>query len=280
MTTPERSILLRPGLIVAAAVVVAIAELIGLRRLQFGTISVVLLPMIFAFLGGLLLNPNLLPLGRALLREHDDSAVASRAVAVAVMPIVALMSIGIGPQFGELADAGWALLLQELGNLGTMFIALPVAVLLFGLGREAIGATFSIGREGGLAFIYSRYGADSAEASGVMAMYVCGTFFGSAFFAVLAPFLAQLEWLDVRALAMACGTGSASMTAACTTALGEVVPAEAELIAALGAASTLMTGLTGLFVTLFLTIPLIERYYRFCARIRTQFARTPKAPSE
>ena len=51
-------------------------------------------------------------------------------------------------------------LLQEIGNLGTIFLALPFALLL-GLKREAIGATHSINRESNLALITDIFGPDS-----------------------------------------------------------------------------------------------------------------------
>ena len=45
------------------------------------------------------------------------------------------------------AKTCWALAFQELGHaFGTMVLALPLALLL-GIKREAVGATFSIGRE-------------------------------------------------------------------------------------------------------------------------------------
>lgn len=54
-------------------------------------------------------------------------------------------------------QAGPALLLQEIGNPGTIFFALPLALLL-SLKREAIGATHSINRETNLALITDMYG--------------------------------------------------------------------------------------------------------------------------
>ena len=58
---------------------------------------------------------------------------------------------------------------QEFGHFfGTMAIGLPIALLL-GIKREAIGATFSVGREPSLAIIAEKYGMHSPEARGVLA---------------------------------------------------------------------------------------------------------------
>ncbi|MEM9056280.1 MAG: DUF3100 domain-containing protein [Pseudomonadota bacterium] len=244
----------------ALVVCTVIAELIGVVRFDFASATVTLLPLLFAFLAGLGLNPLISPLGQWLLDARHVKRAAGY-LSVAVMPLIAYLSAYIGPQFAEVADVGLALVLQELGNLGTMLFALPLAVLGFRMGREAIGATFSIGREGGLAFIFGRYGGGSPEGNGVMGVYVCGTFFGAAFFGVFPPLIASLGWFDLRALAMACGTGSASMTGSCASALASVFPDDAERIAALAASSNLMSGLTSLFVIIFITLPLTEWLY-------------------
>ena len=260
-------------LIAALAGPTALAQLIGVQRIEAGGFTIVLLPLIFAFLIGLAFNPDVTGFGRSWLKQTpapkaEHIAYGARAVSVAVLPLIALLSPSIGPQLETLWSAGFALLLQELGNLGTFLLAMPVAVLGFRMGREAIGATFSIAREGGVAFIYSKYGGGTPEASGVLSVYIVGTFIGGVFFSLLPPLVASLGMLDLRALAMACGTGSASMTAACATSLGAAHPEDAEAIAAFAAASNLMTGLTGLFVTVALTIPLAEAYFRVLSRIR------------
>ena len=69
------------------------------------------------------------------------------------MFLTAKMGSNIGPNLATIVKAGPALLLQELGNLGTIFLALPVAVLVFKMGRTAVGCSFSISREGSLAII-------------------------------------------------------------------------------------------------------------------------------
>ncbi len=261
----------RMALILCCAAAIVAAQFIGVQRFTIGGVTIVLLPLVFAFIAGALLNPNVISFWRRWIGS-DVGHVSSRLVAPAVMPLVILLSAGIGDEFAAVVQAGPALLLQEIGNLGTMALAMPAAVILFGMGREAIGATFSIAREGGLAFIFDRYGPNTPEAAGVTAIYVCGTFLGAAFFSVLAPIVAATGLLDIRALAMACGTGSASMTAACSTALIAVRPTEADLIGALAASSTLLTGVTGLFFTIFVTMPAAEALFAALTRLRGKAA--------
>ncbi|MGD1957172.1 MAG: DUF3100 domain-containing protein [Sphingomonadales bacterium] len=252
----------------ATVIAVLIAEAIGVVRIPLsGQFTMVLLPLVPAFAVGLMLNPHVIKAANILVKSEDSGA-AAQALQVAVMPLIALLSVYIGPQFSAVADVGAALVLQEIGNLGTVLLSMPLAVLAFRFGREAIGATFSIAREGGIAFIFGKYGGGSAEATGVMGVYICGTVFGALVFSLLPSLAAALSFFDPRAIAMACGTGSASMPGACSSSLAAIYPENAELIGALAASSNLMTGLTGLFFILFITLPLTERYYRWLKALR------------
>ncbi len=89
---------------------------------------------------------------------------ASPLIVVAIMPFIAKFGTIIGPSLQQLVDAGPALLLQELGNLGTIVLAFPVAVLVLGMGREAIGACFSVAREPSIVIIADEYGLKAARA--------------------------------------------------------------------------------------------------------------------
>ncbi|MGJ3231096.1 MAG: DUF3100 domain-containing protein [Oceanicaulis sp.] len=272
MTLPPAGLLVRRcALFAALALCVVVAELIGTQSIDTGPATIVLLPLLFAFLAGLILNPNVTaPMKRVLSR--GDVRAAGRLVAVAVMPLMALLSMYIGPELSQIWRASPALLLQEFGNLGTMLVSLPVAVLVFRMRREAIGATFSIAREGGLAYIFSTYGGRSAEARGVTGVYICGTLFGTIFFSLTPGLILSIVELDIRAAAMACGVGSASMTAACAASLTTLAPDQEALIGALAASSNLISGLTTLFMVVFITIPLAEAYY---ARLERLMGRAP-----
>lgn len=238
-----------------ALVMVIIAERIGIKKYQLGPGTVLLLPMLYALVMGMFL-----PLLR--LVDRVDMETASPYIGLSVMFLTAKMGTTIGPNLGKVVSAGPALLLQELGNLGTIFLALPVAVLLFRMGREAIGAGFSISREGSLAIVADLYGLDSAEGQGVMGAYITGTLFGAIFNGLMVGLIISMGLFHPYALAMAAGTGSASMM---TAALGPVLTAypamEAEL-SAFAATSQLLTSVDGLYMSLFVGIPVTEWLYR------------------
>ena len=238
-----------------------LSEWIGIVKIPLGPGTLLLLPLFYAFLIGVLFNPHLIARMSAVIPERVSTA-ASPLILISVLPFIAKFGSNIGPAIDQIVAAGPALLLQELGNLGTMLIALPVAVLLLKMGRETIGATHSIAREPNIAIVSDRYGLKSAEGVGIMGVYVVGTMFGTLYFALLGAYLASLDIFDVRALAMACGVGSGSMVAACSAALAEAVPASKEDILAFAGASNLLTYATGLYVSLFIALPLAERLYR------------------
>src|SRR5699024_10120400 len=120
-----------------------------------------------------------------------------------MLPLMARYGADVAPTRGVIISIGWVFVIQELGNLGTVVLGLPIA-LLIGLRREAIGATLGIGREGELAYISEKYTLESPEGRGVLSLYVLGTLFGAIFFSVFAPILLDLGF-RVEALAMASG---------------------------------------------------------------------------
>lgn len=244
-----------------------LAELIGIIKIPIGIGTLVLLPLLYAFIFTILLNPNVIPSMKAVI-SRDRAKFASYAVLLSIMPFIAKFGVGVGPKVEEIIAAGPALLLQELGNVATALIALPVAVLVFGMGREAIGATHSIAREPNIALIADKYGLQSPEGIGVMGVYVMGTLFGAIYFSLMAGIIASMDIMDIRALAMACGIGSGSMMGACSAALAETVPAQAETITAFAATSNLLTYATGLFVSLFVALPFTEFLYKVTSKFK------------
>ena len=244
-----------------------LAEWIGIIKIPIGIGTLVLLPLLYAFIFTILLNPNVIPSMKAVI-SRDRAKFASYAVLLSIMPFIAKFGVGVGPKVEEIIAAGPALLLQELGNVATALIALPVAVLVFGMGREAIGATHSIAREPNIALIADKYGLQSPEGIGVMGVYVMGTLFGAIYFSLMAGIIASMDIMDIRALAMACGIGSGSMMGACSAALAETVPAQAETITAFAATSNLLTYATGLFVSLFVALPFTEFLYKVTSKFK------------
>lgn len=245
--------------LIVLAIVVA-ADLIGIVKIPIGIATVILLPILYAFAMGVALNPALCkPMRKAL--TPRSTRLAGAMIAIAIMPFIARFGTTVGPQIQAIVDAGPALVLQEIGNLGTIVVAFPVAVYLLGMGREAIGASYSIDREPNLALIAEKYGLNSPEGAGAMGVYATGTLIGTFVFAVMPPLILALGVFDVRALAMSCGVGSGSMLAACTGGLVAALPDQEPLILALAAASNILTYATGLYVGMFVALPLTQRLY-------------------
>lgn len=262
---PIKDILLDWRLHLSMLVITVIAELVGVINVPIGIGSILLLPLLYAFVMGLLINPNVISGARALIRDRQVNA-ASPMIVIAIMPFIAKFGTIIGPSMDKIVAAGPALILQELGNLGTIVLAFPIAVLVLGMGREAIGACFSVAREPNIAIIADKYGLKSQEGAGVMGVYVIGTLFGTFIFAILASILATTGAFSVEALAMACGIGSGSMMAACSGALVHAVPEMEEQILALAGASNVLTYATGLYLCVFVALPVTEKLYDLLGR--------------
>ncbi|ADZ90211.1 DUF3100 domain-containing protein [Marinomonas mediterranea] len=239
----------------------AIAEWIGIQSIPIANAKLLFLPLFYSFIFCLFLNPNIIGSAQKVINKKN-AAIAAPIISIAILPFIAKFGTLIGPAIPKIMDAGAAMVLQELGNLGTMLIAMPIAVLVFKMGREAIGATYSIAREPNIALISDRYGLKSSEGIGVMGVYVMGTLFGTLYFALLAGFLASTGWIDIRALAMACGVGSGSMTAACSGSLAASIPDMKEEILAFAGASNLLTNATGLYIAIFVALPFAEWFYK------------------
>lgn len=261
-----------------AIVIMVIAELIGSFTFNIGPGKVVLLPMIWALLIGaiLALSKNFLP---ALLRIDTGMQFnAAKILQPALLLFVAKLGLLVGSSLPQIAESGWALVFQEFGHFaGTILIGLPLALLL-GIKREAIGATFSVGREPSLAIIGEKYGMDSPEGRGVLAEYLTGTVFGALFIAVLAGFLASLNIFNPIALAMGSGVGSGSMMAAASGAIAaQQTPEIAKQVMTFAAASNLITTTIGTYFTLFISLPMAVWGYRVLEPIlgRTTVASVP-----
>lgn len=246
-----------------ALAIAALSEWLGPLPIELGVGRVVLLPMIWALLIGLvlgLLNKRLpSPLKVGLYSQHLAAAVLSSALFL----FIAKLGLLVGGSLPQLAQVGWGLVLQELGNLvGCILLGMPVALLL-GIKREAIGATFSIGREPGLAIVGERFGMDSPEGRGVLAEYITGTLIGAIFISILAGFVSSLNIFHPLALGMGAGVGSGSMTAAAVGAIAAQHPEMADQIATFAAAANLIATTVGTYLTLFISLPLAVRAYGF-----------------
>ncbi|SMF04369.1 DUF3100 domain-containing protein [Desulfovibrio gilichinskyi] len=247
-------------LLVLALVVVS--ELIGIITFKVGPGKLVLLPLLYAMFMGIFTGPKFLKLAK-----EKDMFQASTLVGLALLLLMAKYGTLVGPKFYDILEAGPALILQEFGNLATLFLGIPLAMYL-GLKREAVGAAHSIAREPNVALIGDIYGLDSAEGRGVMGVYICGTVFGTIFFGLMASFLAAFQIFHPYALAMASGVGSASMMTAAVGTLSATYPAMAGQIQALGIASNTLSGLDGVYMSLIIALPLSNKLYRYIYKLK------------
>ncbi|WP_309066464.1 DUF3100 domain-containing protein [Microbacterium sp.] len=250
-------------LIAFAVTLAAAAQLLGPLVIPIGIASVTLLPMIWGLVAGAIVSgQRLKPF------PVDLQHAATGLMGVGVLVLATRLSFEIGPQLPLVLQAGPALLLQEAGHLlGTIALALPLAVLLK-MGPATIGATFSIDRETSFAMVSERYGADSPQYRGVLSMYVFGTVFGALLVSLIASVTASLGIFDPRSLAMGAGVGSGSMMAAAAAAVVANHPELDQEVLALAATSNLITSVLGLYVGVWIALPLAERFYRALTRDR------------
>lgn len=234
--------------------IVCVTELIGQHSISVGVGIILLLPMLYAVIIGIAVYFTPLV-------TKKQSEKAETLVYITLTLLIAKFGVQAGPALPQLIEAGPALILQEIGNLGTILIALPIAILL-GLKRESIGMTHSIGREPNLALITDKFGLSSPEGRGVMSMYIFGTVFGSIFLGLISGFLATATPLHPYSFAMATGVGSGSMAAASLGPLVAAFPDMADTITAFSGASNLLTSVTGLYASIFIGLPLTEKLYK------------------
>lgn len=242
-------------IILAAFVFIVIADSIGQIKIPLGPGTLILFPIFYSIFLGILSGPQVFKLF-----QTKEVKAASKLVIVCICPFIAKLGINAGASIETVISAGPALIFQEIGNLGTIFLALPVALLL-GLKREAIGATHSINRETNLALISDMFGPDSEEARGSLSIYIVGGMVGTIYFGFLATLVAATNLFHPFALGMASGVGAGIMMASATASLSEIYPEFANDISALASTSETISGITGIYVAIFIGIPLCQKLY-------------------
>ena len=187
---------------------------------------------------------------------------ASKLVVVAICPFIAKLGINAGASLETVISAGPALLLQEFGNLGTILLAMPLALLL-GMKREAVGATHSINRESNLALITDVYGPDSPEARGSLSIYVVGGMIGTVYFGFMVSVIAVLGIFHPYALGMASGAGAGIMMGQRGGFPHGNIPRNGGTRSRpLASASETISGIDGIYMSLFIGLPLCNWLYR------------------
>lgn len=238
-----------------ALIFIVIADSIGQIKIPLGFGTFILFPIFYSLFLGILSGPEVTKI-----LKSDQVKAASKLVIVAICPFIAKLGINAGASIETVISAGPALLLQEFGNLGTIFLAMPFALIL-GLKREAIGATHSINRETNLALITDMYGPDSPETRGSLSIYIVGGMVGTIYFGFMVSVIASLGIFHPYTLGMSSGVGAGIMMASATAVLTEIYPAMAEQISALASASETISGIDGIYMAIFIGLPLCNWLY-------------------
>lgn len=240
---------------IAAFIFIVIADSIGEIKIPIGKGLLILFPIFYSLILGIVSGPQVFKI----FKEKEVKA-ASKLVMVAICPFIAKLGISAGANLDAVISAGPALVLQELGHLGTIFVALPIALLL-GLKREAVGATHSLNREANLALMNDMYGSDSDETRGSLSIYIIGGMIGTIYFGFVATMVASTGIFHPYAVGMAAGAGSGVMMASAVASLVTVYPDMANEISALASASETLSAVTGLYMSIFISIPLCNKLY-------------------
>lgn len=256
---------------ILAFVFIVIADSIGQIQVPLGPGTLVLFPIFYSLIMGVISGPEVLKIF-----NKKEVKAASKLVIVAICPFIAKLGINAGASLEVILSAVPALVLQEIGNLGTIFLALPFALLL-GLKREAIGATHSINRESNLALITDMFGPDSPETRGSLSIYVVGGMVGTIYFGFMTTMVAALHIFHPYALGMASGVGAGILMASATASLALIYPDMAAELSALASTSETISGITGIYVAIFVGIPLTKKLYQL---LEPPIARLRREPSE
>lgn len=256
VTRTSRLALYTP-LVLLTLVLTLVAELIGPHTVRLGIGSVAVNPLVWGILlGGAVSFQRIRPLPARV--QHY----ATHMVEVAVLVLGAYLAFLTGGNLKVLLHVGPALLLQEVGHLiGAVLLSLPIAVLLK-MGRATVGACFSVDREGSFAIVADKYGPDSDEYRGVLSMYVFGTLVGALYVGLLASLLSGWHIFNPLALAMGAGVGSGSMMASGAASIAAGHPELKSQILAVASVSNLITTALGLYVGMYVALPLADRVYR------------------
>lgn len=235
---------------------ILIADNIGQIEIPFGKGKFILFPIFYAIILGVISGPQVTKIVN---NKHVKAA--SKLVVVGIAPFIVKLGITAGANIETIWNAGPAVLLHGFGNLFGIFLALPVALLL-GMKRESVGACFSINREYHMALINNIYGPDSAEERGSLSIYIVGGMIGTIYFGLLTSAVAMTGLFEPEALGLASGVGAGIMMASSSASLCAIYPDAAETIKTLASVGETMAGITGIYINMFLAIPLCDKLYQ------------------
>ena len=243
---------------VTVLILVVVAELIGTQKIPItGDVAITIMPLIYTIVLGLIFYLD----KRITWIKRKQARIAEGAMMLLIGVLIAKLAVSSGQSIHLIFEMGPALILQEIGHLATILV-LPIALLL-GFKEEAIGMTNSIGREPNVAVVVDKYGFNSPESRGVFAIFIIGTVIGTIFISFLVTLSLSFLPLHPYAFAMASGVGSASMNAAAIGPTLAAFPGLESQIEAFAGFSNLLSFCVGIYIVIFLALPLTERVYRW-----------------
>mgnify|MGYP003297845693 CR=1 FL=1 len=243
---------------IVVLLIVIVSMFIGVKEIKLtSSVSILLLPLIYALIIGLVLylTPQIKFVGK------KQSKVAEGIMVIFIGVLIAKLAASTGGFIDVIIKLGPAVVSHLIGSLGSL-LALPVALLL-GFRRESIGMSTSICREPDLGIIVDRYGFKSPEARGVLTIFLIGSIIGTVFISFLSSICASVLPLHPYSFAIASGVGSASMNVAAVTPLMQLYPSMATELEALAGGSNLITFCFGIYLVIFVAIPIAEKLYSF-----------------
>lgn len=228
-----------------AFVFILIADNIGQIKIPVGKGMFILFPIFYAIILGVACGPQVLKL-----------------VVVGICPFIAKLGITAGANIDTIIESGPVLLLHGFGNLLGPILAVPVAVLL-GMKREVVGACQSMNREYHMALVNNIYGPDSAEARGSLSIYIVGGMVGTIYFGLMASLVGMTGIFHPQAMGLASGVGAGIMMASSSASLCAIYPEMAETISTMASVGETIAGITGIYITMFIAIPMTDKFYTF-----------------
>ena len=237
---------------------VFIAEMIGTITIPIAeNVAITIMPLIYTIILGLVFY-----LAKPIKWiQRKQARIAEGAMMLFIGVLIAKLAVSSGQSINLIFDMGPALILQELGHLATILV-LPIALLL-GFKKESIGMTNSIGREPNVAVVVDKYGFNSPQSRGVFAIFIIGTVIGTIFISFLVTLSLSFLPLHPYAFAMASGVGSASMNAAAIGPTLAAFPGLETSIEAFAGFSNLLSFCIGIYIVIFIAIPLTEKLYNW-----------------
>jgi hypothetical protein len=241
---------------ITVLILVIIAELIGTIKIPLTKdVAITIMPLIYTIILGLVFY-----LAKPIKWiQRKQARIAEGAMMLFIGVLIAKLAVASGQSIHLIFEMGPALILQELGHLATILV-LPIALLL-GFKKESIGMTNSIGREPNVAVVVDKYGFNSPESRGVFAIFIIGTVIGTIFISFLVTLSLSFLPLHPYAFAMASGVGSASMNAAAIGPTLAAFPGMETQIQAFAGFSNLLSFCVGIYIVIFIALPLTEKMY-------------------